>query len=116
MAEWHFYATSHGKGPCDGIRGKVKRIATRASIQKEYILTAKDFYEFTLTAFENITPIFCTNEEHLQNQTLLESRFSRAKTITGSRGFYCFIPKNERQILCKVYSDAQESKTVNIQL
>ena len=27
-AEWHFFATSHGKSPCDGIGGTVKRLAT----------------------------------------------------------------------------------------
>ena len=26
-AEWHFFATSHGKGPCDGVGGAVKREA-----------------------------------------------------------------------------------------
>ena len=32
-AEWHFSATSHGKGACDGIGGTVKRLAARASLQ-----------------------------------------------------------------------------------
>ncbi len=30
-AEWHFFATSHGKIACDGIRGTVKRMVTKAS-------------------------------------------------------------------------------------
>lgn len=29
--EWHFHATAHGKGPCDGIGGTVKRMAARYS-------------------------------------------------------------------------------------
>ena len=33
--EWHFFATSHGKGPCDAIGGTLKRMATRASLAKE---------------------------------------------------------------------------------
>ena len=33
-AEWHFYATSHGKGVCIRIGGSVKRIATKTSLQK----------------------------------------------------------------------------------
>ena len=32
-AEWNFFATSHGKGPCDGLSGTVKRLATKASLQ-----------------------------------------------------------------------------------
>ena len=35
-AEWHFSATSHGKGPCDGLGGTVKRLAAHASLQRPY--------------------------------------------------------------------------------
>lgn len=31
--EWNFFATTHGKGPCDGLGGTVKRMAARASLQ-----------------------------------------------------------------------------------
>jgi hypothetical protein len=31
IAEWHFFATSHEKGPCDGVGGTVKRLAAQAS-------------------------------------------------------------------------------------
>ncbi len=33
-AEWHFSATAHGKGVCDGLGGTVKRLAARASLQR----------------------------------------------------------------------------------
>ena len=33
-ATWVFFATSHGKSPCDGIGRKVKRLAARASLQR----------------------------------------------------------------------------------
>ena len=35
-AEWHFSATSHGKGACDILGGTVKRLAARASLQRPY--------------------------------------------------------------------------------
>ena len=35
-AEWHFSATSHGKGTCDGLGGTVKCLAARASLQRLY--------------------------------------------------------------------------------
>ena len=31
-ARWSFFATSHGKSPCDGIGGTVKRLVARASL------------------------------------------------------------------------------------
>ena len=33
-AAWNFFATSHGKNLCDGVAGTVKRLATRASLQR----------------------------------------------------------------------------------
>ena len=47
-AEWHFHATGHGKGPCDGIGGNLKRLTARASLQdssKDSILTADALYQ-----------------------------------------------------------------------
>ena len=31
-ASWLFFATSHGKSPCDGIRGTIKRLTAKASL------------------------------------------------------------------------------------
>ena len=33
-AEWHYFATSHGKSACDGVGGTVKRMAAKASLQR----------------------------------------------------------------------------------
>ncbi len=40
-AEWHFFATSHGKSTCDGLGGTVKRFATKASLQRQLYDFAK---------------------------------------------------------------------------
>nr|XP_047134910.1 uncharacterized protein LOC124812388 [Hydra vulgaris] len=32
-AEWHFFATSHGKSACDGVGGTFKRLVARVSLQ-----------------------------------------------------------------------------------
>ena len=32
-AEWNLFSTSHGKSPCDGIGGTVKRLTAHASLQ-----------------------------------------------------------------------------------
>ena len=44
--EWHFFATSHRKSPCDGI---VKRLVARASLQAtvdHHILTAREMFKW----------------------------------------------------------------------
>ena len=48
-AEWNFFATAHGKSPCDGIGGNVKRctaIESLKRINKAQILNAKDMFHF----------------------------------------------------------------------
>lgn len=37
-AEWHFHATAHGKGGCDGVGTTFKREATRTSLQAHQML------------------------------------------------------------------------------
>lgn len=48
FAEWHFHATAHEKGPCDGIGRNLKRLARKASLQRSSqnsILTAAALFE-----------------------------------------------------------------------
>ena len=49
-AEWHFFATSHGKSPCDRVGGTVKPLVAYASLKArhgECILTPMHLYEWT---------------------------------------------------------------------
>lgn len=62
-AEWHFFASCHGKGACDGIGGTIKRMATKASLQRPYkdtILNALDLYNFAKESAKGIQSFFCT--------------------------------------------------------
>jgi hypothetical protein len=43
-AEWHFFATSHGKGQCDGVGGTIKCLAAYSSLQHHQILTPAQLY------------------------------------------------------------------------
>ena len=48
-ANWNFFATSHGKSPCDGIGGAIKRKLVHRSLAQPFqnqILTARDAYCF----------------------------------------------------------------------
>ena len=43
---WNFFATSHGKGPVDGVGGTIKRLATQKVLQRKVNITdAMSFYE-----------------------------------------------------------------------
>lgn len=56
-AEWHFFATSHGKGLCDGICGTVKRLVRKASLQRPFssqILNPLDVFHYCTEHINNI--------------------------------------------------------------
>ncbi|XP_044577453.1 uncharacterized protein LOC123260425 [Cotesia glomerata] len=67
-AEWHFFATAHGKGPCDGLAGSLKRYAARASLQmnnKEHILKPQDLFSWGTKNFTSVDFTFIANDDYL---------------------------------------------------
>ena len=74
-AEWHFFATSHGKGACDGLGGTVKRLAARASLQRPYedqIVTPLQLYEWATVNIPSTVFAYCSTEEYLTEKSHLE--------------------------------------------
>ena len=45
-AEWHFFATSHGKSQYDGIRGTLKCLVFHASLQMNQILNINKMFDW----------------------------------------------------------------------
>ena len=48
-AKWNFFATAHGKSPCDGIGGTVKRITAIESLKRTHnnqIITPEGMFNF----------------------------------------------------------------------
>ncbi|KAF2901339.1 hypothetical protein ILUMI_04845 [Ignelater luminosus] len=115
-AEIHFHATSHGKGPCDGLGGNIKRLATRASLQSapnKAITTPKHLYEWAKASLPHTTIYYSDKDEIDQYRIHLKSRFDSAITIPGTKKFHAFIPTAEG-IIIKRTSDCIAHKTVKI--
>jgi hypothetical protein len=106
-AEWHFFATSHGKGPCDGVGGTVKRLAKKASLQRPYedqIQNPLDLYKFAKTDLPTIYCQYATIDEYSHAKLFLEKRFLESKTIAGTRGLHSFTPKSLNTVTVKEYT------------
>ena len=100
-AEWVFFTTSHGKSPCDGIGGTVKRATAKTSLQRpigNQILDTEKMYEFCLSNFENIKFILVTSQLMENTRKELSARFVDLSTIPGTRSFHHFVPVSENQI------------------
>ena len=111
-AEWNFFATSHGKGPCDGVGGTVKRIAAKASLQRPYdeqILTAEQLYTFASENIVNIKCHFSTNKEHEEESQLLQERHLNARTIAGTQKLHHLQPVSLTSLKVKHYSLSDHS-------
>lgn len=122
VVEWHFFATSHGKGPCDAIGGTLKRMATRASLAKERehpIKNARELYDWAQMRYEEeLTKIcfgYAASEEYDNVASQFNEHYSKAKTIHGTQKYHAFIPISQSEIGVKLYSNCvQDMKIVNI--
>ena len=101
-AEWAFFATSHGKSPCDGIGGTVKRTTTTASLQRttiNHILTVDSMYAFCVVNIKSITFI------QIFKETMIIVRFETSNTLPGTRSHHHYIPLSKNTIAFKQTSE-----------
>ncbi|CAF1612544.1 unnamed protein product, partial [Didymodactylos carnosus] len=129
-AEWIFFSTSHGKGPCDGIGATIKCTAYRHVMRHpgpEHSLTSSlEFYNFSKEKFEYIPNqsrsniattklsqpkvfVFYADETDIRKiyDTILAKRWLQrpsAGPIIGIRGFHHFISLKNNIMKCKTTS------------
>lgn len=118
-AEWHFYATCHGKSACDGIGGTIKRLAAKASLQRPYedqILTAEDLFEFGNLNIHGINFLLTTVEDYEKTERKLSDRFASTKTIEETQKFHAAIPLTRKKLKMKKYSLCKKHSTHDVAL
>lgn len=84
QAEWHFFATSHGKTASDGAAGTLKRLTTKGDLHRPFenhILSPKYLYEFAIQEIKSMHFCYATNTEHEEEARLLQARYEASKTI-----------------------------------
>ena len=102
---WHFFATSHGKSPCDGTGGSVKCLIARTSLQNTRILNINEMYKWS-AGHTNGVKCFKVTENEVEshiNTFDLENRYS--KTYTAIPSHYSLIPKDGATEMHRVSAD-----------
>ncbi|XP_047129865.1 uncharacterized protein LOC124809907 [Hydra vulgaris] len=105
---WNFFATSHGKSPCDGIGGTVKRLVATASLQSPntgQILSAQAMFEYCQKSISGIMFMYITAEEMEFARNKLTDRLLTATTVPGTKSFHQFVPSSLSNIKMKRVSD-----------
>lgn len=112
-AEWHFFATSHGKSAGDGAGGTLKRLASRASLQclySNHILTAQQLYVFAVNEMKGMHFGFAMLTEHEQEAKLLEAHHERCRTVPGTQKVHSVIPISSTVVEVKLFSSSTVSR------
>ena len=107
LAEWHFFATAHGKGAYNGIGGTVKRLAARASLQKPYndqVMTPHQLFDWASCSISAVRFDYCSSDDYEAEEKKLEERFAKSRTIPGTRKLHSFIPVSNDGIKVKLFS------------
>jgi len=107
-AEWVFFATSHGKSPCDGIGGAVKRHTAKRSLQRplnNQIITYLQMLELCEEEMPSIKFFGISKEDMTAVRSFLQKRFAEGKTIPGTRSSHHFIPVSATEIGHKLTSE-----------
>ena len=118
-AEWHFNATFHGKGPCDGLGATVKRAAIRASLQSvsnQDILSAQDLYNClkSTSRLPNVEFEFCSEKTHNGNKKFLNKRFQLPTRIERLQEQHGLVPVQDCIIRVRKYSTSANYKDKKI--
>lgn len=117
-AEWHFFATSHGKSPCDALGGTFKRNAKLYNMKNAAnpINSAKTLFDWSQTnPNSKIHFIHCTEKDHLSTVKFLNSRLNqKIKQVEGSQLFHAFKPIDKNKITASTLSTSNESKTFTL--
>ena len=92
----------HGKNACDGIGGSVKRLATRASLQRPVegqILTTADLFDWASENIKNITFFYVSQEKISSAISKQVRRFLAFKKLPGIRSYHSFIPIPSKKVV-----------------
>ena len=104
---WSFFATSHGKSPCDGVCGTVKRKIARTSLQlplNDQIATFEAVWMFCSTSFEEILFYMIRKDERSPIREKLNERYKLGNTVEGTRSLHHFHPLSTTKIQAKYLS------------
>lgn len=116
-AEIHFHATAHGKGPCDGVGGNLKRLAIRASLQlpaSKAITTPERLYEWAKSALTETVVLYSSKEDLQTQREFLQQRFESAVTIPGTKKYHAFIPTINDDLIVRRTSYSENYKIVKV--
>jgi hypothetical protein len=114
-AQWEFFPTAHGKGPCDGAAGSVKQSTRLESLRRKpgspKIITPMEMFQFCNEKLSSATRrfLFVSKDDVSEHQDKLQLRYRSAKSVPGSRSIHSVRPLTETIAALRRYSLQEEA-------
>ncbi|RXN14647.1 Sentrin-specific protease 2 [Labeo rohita] len=111
--QWHFFATSHGKGAVDGVGATVKRAVNTDFLCRQAVLVtdAASFVASARQSCPNINIKLITSSEiteFIQHHNLNE-RWANTSAVPGTQSVHHIEPVSWGEVCHKIYSEAEQS-------
>ena len=107
-ARWDYLESGHGKGPCDGLGGSVKRSADMAVKQgKAVIQNGKDFYRWAekqTDAETSVSYYFVTQEMYNAAADDMKEKAASIKAVNGTFKIHAVVPVGENKVITREVS------------
>lgn len=114
--EHHFFGTSHGKGPHDGIGGTFKRkVREKVLSQNLNCTTAEEFYNIAKSLSQNTVIILFPKHDISEQTKHLDTRWENMKTMPGTRSCHHFKAIGEANLEACVTSYGEDSRKYKFQ-
>lgn len=116
-AEWHYFATSHGKGPSDGLGGLIKRLISRANLQlppDKQIQTPEQLHRWAKDNIQGINCHFVSDKQIRKTEIKLSKRFKHALPVQGIRGCHAAVPTSNEVLRVKRLSSFTEGENFRL--
>lgn len=87
---WHFFATSHGKGAVDGVGGSVKRAVFSAIMtRRHHVTNAEEYAECAKKVMKNVTILYVPNEDIQAKKPELDAIWNSVTAVPGTQRVHC---------------------------
>lgn len=119
QADWNFFATAHGKSPCDGAGGTIKRIIRKASLPRtaeSHILTPQAMFDFCTQRIPGIKFFFVPKADVEASESRLTERFENLLTIKHTRSYHHFERLSSDTLKARKYSAAESFEVVKVKM
>lgn len=113
--KWNYFATSHGKGPNDGLGGNVKRMARRLIMTNAKMITDAETFVEGIQSCQTDIHLLVMNQDAIEQQCQAlgtDALWDGIQTFQGTITTHCLEALEEKTLRLRYYTDAVEYRDV----